>query len=279
MKKTLRKAMLPTICMLVVAVMSLTGVTYAWFTQGTTADVTGMKVEVSAADGGIQLRKVEGGSKTPWASSLNLDTTLSSVAPISSADGENFFGITVSDSDSSKYTVQKIEDTDAFVITKNIQLSNPGATPVTVALNEESVINAAANAGKTTDIHNAARVALIVTKHVEKAVEDGEEGETEIVEEKTTYIWAPEGGTYVALYGAIDTPENYLVATNNVSKEVTLAAGEDCEIYLPANPEMAENELLIVDVTVVVWLEGQDSDCKNSNAGGAFDVVLQLEVQ
>ena len=46
MKKTLRRAMLSTICMLVVAVMSLTGVTYAWFSQSTTAKVDGMTMEI-----------------------------------------------------------------------------------------------------------------------------------------------------------------------------------------------------------------------------------------
>ena len=40
--------------MLVVAVLSLTGITYAWFTSGTTATVSGMKVEVAVADGGVQ---------------------------------------------------------------------------------------------------------------------------------------------------------------------------------------------------------------------------------
>ena len=48
MKKTLRKAMLSTICMLIVAVMSLTGVTYAWFTMADNATVEGIEMNVIA---------------------------------------------------------------------------------------------------------------------------------------------------------------------------------------------------------------------------------------
>ncbi len=51
MKKKLFKAMLPTISLLLVAVMSLTGVTYAWFTSGKTATVESFDVNVKAIDG------------------------------------------------------------------------------------------------------------------------------------------------------------------------------------------------------------------------------------
>ena len=51
MKKKLFKAMLPTISLLLVAVMSLTGVTYAWFTSGKTAQVEAFDVKVKAVDG------------------------------------------------------------------------------------------------------------------------------------------------------------------------------------------------------------------------------------
>ncbi len=53
MKKSFRKAMISTICMLIVGVMSLTGVTYAWFTAGTQATVSSFNVDVTAASGGL----------------------------------------------------------------------------------------------------------------------------------------------------------------------------------------------------------------------------------
>ena len=60
MKKTLRRAMLSTICMLVVAVMSLTGVTYAWFSQSTTAKVDGMEMNIGTAGAGLQVSATGG---------------------------------------------------------------------------------------------------------------------------------------------------------------------------------------------------------------------------
>ena len=87
MKNNFRKAALSTICMLIVAVMSLTGVTYAWFTAGTTATVNGMQMQVSAADGGVQVSALTDSGWTNYAATVDLNTTLEEVKPVSSVDG------------------------------------------------------------------------------------------------------------------------------------------------------------------------------------------------
>ncbi len=278
MKKTLRSAMISTIAMLVVAVVSLTGVTYAWFTQGSTATVNGMNIEVSVAEGGIQIREDQGGSKTPWASTLNLNTGLKNVNPVSSADGVNFFTVTMDDTDSSKYTVEGLGTTDKtnYVITKNLQLTNPGATDVTVVLNAtNSTITSVENSSNnntSTEIYKAARVALIVS-----APAEGEGDEGELTTETYTYIWTPHDGQYVALVNTTTTADDYSTAKENVSESVSITSADKCEINLLANPGEAENRF--VNVTLVVWLEGQDGDCSNPNAGGAFDIALQFEIK
>ena len=50
-KMSFKRAALPVIATLLTAVISLTGVTYAWFTAGTTATVDQINIEVQAADG------------------------------------------------------------------------------------------------------------------------------------------------------------------------------------------------------------------------------------
>lgn len=276
MTKTLRKAMLSTICMLVVAVLSLTGITYAWFTSGTTATVNGMKVEVAVADGGIQIReKLADGGFSAWAASLDLKTTLQTVKPVSSTDGVNFFGVTLDATDSSKYQVAAVEPGNN-VITKNIQLTNPGATDVVVVLNaENSKITSMKNTSNNnteTAIYKAAKVAFIVGNKTVNA----ETGAVETT--NVTYIWTSESnGGYVGLYGAATEAKNYLTATDGVSKAVTITPSGSCEIKLPANTTTDASR--IVDVTIVAWLEGQDANCVNSNAGGAFDIALQFALK
>ena len=251
--------------MLVVAVLSLTGITYAWFTSGTTATVSGMKVEVAVADGGVQVREIKDGNTTPWADTLDLNTKHTTVKPVSSADGVNFFGVTLDTTDSTKYSVAAIDTATktANVITKTIQFTNPGATDVTIALNStNSTITAIKNdttgiEAANHNIHKAARVAIIV-------------GET-------TYIWTPHTGEYVALVGANATTADYHNVVSGTSETVEITSAGDCEITLPANPTTLESNF--VTVTLVIWLEGQDGNCVNVNAGGAFDVALQFEVQ
>ena len=52
MKQNLRKkALVPAIAMVVASVIALSGVTYAWFTTGNTASVTGLDVNVQTANG------------------------------------------------------------------------------------------------------------------------------------------------------------------------------------------------------------------------------------
>ena len=53
MKKQIRKAMICTIAMMVAAIVSLTGVTYAWFSQSDTSVVEGIELGIVAVDGGV----------------------------------------------------------------------------------------------------------------------------------------------------------------------------------------------------------------------------------
>ena len=62
---------------------------------------------------------------------------------------------------------------------------------------------------------------------------------------------------------------------SNVS--ATREIDDSFEIELLANASNAADRF--VNITLVVWLEGQDGDCSNPNAGGAFDVALQFEIK
>ena len=86
MKKQIRKAMICTIAMMVAAVVSLTGVTYAWFSQSETATVDGISMTVVSQTGGILMS----GTPAPtteqgWAYKLSVGYTESGLWPASTA--------------------------------------------------------------------------------------------------------------------------------------------------------------------------------------------------
>lgn len=259
MKNTMRKAMLSTIAMLVVAVMSLTGVTYAWFTAGEAAAVTGMSMEVTTADGGIEVR--EKGGDGIWKTTLELaDAKLSSVKPVSSSNGVNFFTAAINPENAAQIATTAVDTNGvaANVITRTLELRNTGVATVQVNLNGSEVVDKAnASSGFDTDIYKAARVAIIVGQ--------------------TTYIWSSDA-TDASYFGVKAASGgvffNAYEANASYTDTKVLTSIDDCKISLPG---LVDGEAQTVEVKVVAWLEGQDTDCVNNNAGGAFDIKLNFK--
>ena len=282
MKHNFRKAALSTICMLIVAVMSLTGVTYAWFTAGETATVNGMQMQVTAADGGVQVSAWKNNAWTNWASTVTLGSTMENVKPVSSIDGQNFFIIDTNDDDSTKAKIMKVTNEDTnYYMSNRIKLKNPGTEDITVSLSANTTLSDATFDGAvTTDIKDAARIAIIVTDVDGNVLQAGTNA-------NKTYIWAASDddnyfglnaeGTDVDLDGNGFVPST---ATSN-GESVTITSGSGCDINLPKmvkgeNGASVETEVF---VTIVVWIEGQDANCVNYNAGGSFDVQIQFAVE
>ena len=256
MKKTFRKAMLSTICMLVVAVMSLTGVTYAWFTQAETADVTGMTMEVAAANGGFMVSK----DGTDWVSTINFNETSTKLNPVSTVNAVNFYTAVVNTNDATSKTITTTA-TDANIWTNTFFAKNTGDTPVTVYLAAGSIFKDIAT-DDAKEAYKAARIAVFT-----KAP-----GASEFT---LQYIWgAGEKNLGVKGAGTITdrlTKDDTLIADVSNLKE-NLA---DCKFTLPGLVNGVEQ---VVEVKVVVWVEGQDVDCINKNASDSFAVDLDLTV-
>lgn len=264
MKNNFRKAALSTVCMLVVAILSLTGVTYAWFTAGENAVVNGMNVTVATAEGGVQVRgeNAPGEWSTTWQNELNLNVNANSIKPVSSADAIHFFTIDeVNPENANQYTVISVDKaTDSNIIVKKFQLSNPGADAIQVNLTGSTIENANQDAS-VKPIYQAARVALIVTG-----------GENSV----TYYLGATEGDSWNGFTATAD--ENNYATLGTTGSAKTTNTFEGCVINLPANPDNGDlTENKVVTVELVLWLEGQDADCTNANASGAFEVNLNFQ--
>ena len=81
MKKQIRRAMICTIAMMLMGIVSLTGVTYAWFSKSETAIVGGMNLGIISKEGGVLMSAKP--DPEEWGYRLNLDINESEYNPAS----------------------------------------------------------------------------------------------------------------------------------------------------------------------------------------------------
>lgn len=268
MNKTLRKAMISTIAMLVVAVMSLTGVTYAWFTQGTEAKVEGMQMSVQAADGGIQVSK----DGVNWANLITLTAEdgniREGVMPVSTVDAENFFKATIDRTNDKKITTAALspEEYAANIWEEEIWIRNTGSTEITVNLGDTAFVSKDAR-----NVNQAAKLAVFkITEEVDEETQDTSES-LELL-----YIFSDE--IYKGVNVASETSFEYASSgsATQISQPTKLqTSAGNCTITIPAG-EVNDAGVLeaIVKIKIVVWVEGQDAQCVNQNAASSFDLNL-----
>ena len=268
MNKTLRKAMISTIAMLVVAVMSLTGVTYAWFTQGTEAKVEGMQMSVQAADGGIQVSK----DGVNWANLITLTAEdgniREGVMPVSTVNAENFFKATIDRTNDKKITTVALtpEEYAANIWEEEIWIRNTGSTEITVNLGDTAFVSKDAR-----KVNQAAKLAVFkITEEVDEETQETSES-LELL-----YIFSDEN--YKGVKEASETSFEYASSGSatqiSTPTKLQTSAG-DCTITIPAG-EVNDAGVLeaIVKIKIVVWVEGQDAQCVNQNAASSFDLNL-----
>ena len=286
MNKTFRKAMLSTICMLVVAVVSLTGVTYAWFSQGTYSEVKGLEVQVESATGGILVAATsEYNSETPviptasnFLTSLDLSDVLemegafggtAGVSPVSTVGGANAWNFYTAEIDGATTITTAADEYRANVFTCYLYLMNTGSGEnLTVNLGgngDESPVTVISNTSDTNNIENAARLGLryVATRNVS---DGGPAATAGTVNDSKGYgIFSNQGAEYKGIQGASSTPFNKdTVGTNVAAVAPTVASS--WEIVIPQET--------IVVVELMVWVEGQDAACINANAGSDFKVTM-----
>ncbi len=262
MTKTLRKAMLSTICMLVVAVLSLTGITYAWFTSAKTATVTGMSMNVVAADGGLQIST---NATSGWANELTLeDATINDVQPVSTINAANFFKVEFNPANPDQFkTVENDKPTNVW--SQVLYIKNTGYNDITVDLTGTRFVDTDAE-GDARDISEAARLAVFVYDSLE-------------TDANKTLAFILGDEDYKAVKGT--STDYFTIATDTtyLEKPATLkTAAADCTFTVAGGDVDESGEFVenIVKIEVVVWVEGQDAECINKNASSGFNVELSL---
>lgn len=83
MRKQIRKAMICTIAMMLVAIVTLTGVTYAWFSQSDTSTISGIDISLVKVSGIIDIS--DEANPLKWGTTLPLDISRTDFMPASTA--------------------------------------------------------------------------------------------------------------------------------------------------------------------------------------------------
>lgn len=252
MKKTLRSAMLSTICMLVVAVMSLTGVTYAWFSAAETATVGGMEVSVGAAGEGFMVSE----DGTNWSSNVDFtgDVTKTELMPVSTVDAKKFYSATVKSTNGNATTIVAEEDAgtaeNGNVVSLTFFAKNTNTEDsVTIYLEQANIFSASENSGNK-EAYNAARMALLIGEEVK-------------------YIWGAGDTNYGVQAGGEIADCNTL--GGSIGTVTALKTNlQDCNFTIAADSQ--------VTITLLLWIEGQDAQCINKNAADTFNVNLGLTI-
>ncbi len=300
MKKNLaKKALLPALAMALASVIALSGVTYAWFTTGTTASVESLDVNVQTANG-IQVSL----DAQTWKSVITVDDILAAIggatayvdrsiqvpanaiAPMSSAgnvvDGkmQMFYGAYNENGNLDSVAQPEENGTGGNFIAFDLFFKASGENELTLnvgtAMSEVKCINLDAN-GVASEVGTDTAVRVAFVPMGTKANEDDARALT--VASGEALIWEPNdlrrnNGT---LGGNVEY-SGFKTGFQNIAEN---ALGES---QVQAVDTFNESTVIttldagITKVRVYIWLEGQDIDCVNSISNGDFSVNLMFSV-
>ena len=276
MKKNLvKKAVLPVFVALLCSVIALTSVSYAWFSLGNEASVTGMEMNVSGADG-LQISAT--GNAAEFQSTLKFtDKNATDVNPVST-DGTYNKGLkfyTGSIAEDGKLGNVELAGSSNY-ITFDIYVKVSSNT--TLQLDHDSVV-----AIKSGDLqtHLAARVAFVDLGSAAAA------GDAQKLDPTsgTVAIWEPNSDerSKAAQNANAETGKLGYTGVTGIAdgKKPTYSNGNVSTFDFIEENEGKSVELLELEagynkVRVYIWLEGQDVDCVNEVSGGTFTITLNL---
>lgn len=298
MNKTLRKAMISTIAMLVVGVMSLTGVTYAWFTQGTDATVTEFNVNVQAADGSLTLAIPNAQNVLTWSTTITPGAPANALRPVSNATGavDKFFHATISGADATKLgAINALDEATSTVGEGSDAKTYNNWYAFDFYINNmtntnQMTVTLKSNTGFTGNSAKALRIAFIQDGYMTDASGSFNSAVSYDQDEASTtktVIFEPNSAAEQSAQAAANATANggnttyAIISTDALNKSIYGAGdGKTAQTTTFDNTTTAIATLpanTVAKVTVVIWIEGQDVDCNNDIAAIAMTLPISLK--
>ena len=310
MKKNLRKkALVPALAMALAAVIALSGVTYAWFTTGTTANVNNLNVNVQTANG-IQL-SLDGKS---WKSTLTTDdlraaiTNASTVysgvciqlpsgeiAPVSSAGTVTggrmamYLGEYNEDGTLKSAALTDNNGSEGNYIAFDLFFKYSGNQALSLNVGEgQSVVSTISIAadGAASQLTGAAdmgtksavRVAFVPMGSFDTDAEARNQKDATV---ETALIWEPNSTARAAGSEGGSGKLDYVGFNGEFEAELetALPSGKVAAVTtFDTTSALMDLSKTYSKMRVYIWLEGQDVDCINNISNGDFQVTLQFAV-
>lgn len=288
MKKQIRKAMICTIAMMVAAIVSLTGVTYAWFTQGNQASVDGMSVTLASSNGGVLISETANAVDSEWKFSLTLTSATytnmkpASTAPGNISNGDLKFYEGVFDRGNTTDLTSKEVTGNTYFIKKDLFLRPINNNDEGKTIQFKPILTT-----QTGDITNQAIKIAIVNQgsYTYSTAIDAEAKDCKTSDKNNVAIcdFVPDthhktGTSQSGFYG-LKAEGTFSTTHTNTSNPNVL------EAYTPKYPDKATGATFpeftmttgqCQKVTVYIWFEGQDVDCINEIAENAKSIGISL---
>lgn len=290
--KGLRRKLLASITTLVVAIVSVAGSAYAWFTLSTTVDAK-MEFEVVAGDGLEIAYSLNGTNFSDYSSTVNIDFTEAgdgfALGAVTSTNGTNFNGIKV---EGQTYSM----DNDVGANTEGrwfeVQFKFRTQTEGAIKLDTNTAVVNTSHVGASVKAQDAVRLSFTnnattpATNIWEPNKGKGSYGGTYASNEGWKYFVdhavGDSAGAYNPLNGAIlnedgndttyfiyTTPRVVALNTHLTSNpnQTTVEDIVDLNANLGALAWSPEGEYSVATLTVRLWIEGFDAD--------AYDVIYK----
>lgn len=301
-----KKALLPALIAVICSVVALTSVSYAWFTLGDTASISNIDVNVVAVDG-IQISNYELKEwKGTWTADKFIENypVANKFAPVSTDGVVNLDGDTKGTLDMFTGAIDitgalKLEaDTKGnyYMFDIYVRLDKHN----TIQLAEESLVNLINPEDPRADL--AARVAFInLGTILFKDKNPNDHLDLEALNNPTAQgikIWEPNSTKHINENGVVcnecvnELPEEALddkcdkcgCTMGTIRYEGISATNGTKASVLTFDPNGADYDLFDLEagytkIRVYIWLEGQDADCHNKIASGAFRTLIQFKLK
>lgn len=285
--KAIRKQLLAAVAMVLVAAVALGSSTYAWFVASGTVKAEGMKVQAQAESG--ILIKEYGNSNAVFGTVATVTADAKTLYPASTNNLSVWYHATSSKSDASKYKADTQSSTYAsgdytLLNAKNESTIVPDDNQNNNAsLKDYRLVKQFAIRSATSDAMDKSALAITDVKvsgtsgseNFNKAIRVGVKVTTGGASDSKFYVYTP-GNT-----GAFTLNAGYLAQSETGITEKVNAATDKTDILTLENNSIPANDAGLI-VSIFMWYEGEDSECKTSNlinaSGGITPDVLSASV-
>lgn len=262
MKKSRKRLLISSVAMLLVAMLALGTATFAWFTTSTTATADQLSVKtIKSSELQVSSASVD------WTDTLHYAKTNVILKPASSVDGTNWYAATAAakgafDADVNTVAPIASDKLSDYVLVDQLNVRNNGNADVTGATISFSISETEANSGKyfriaivpvatkggtiaqASDFANNVYGGESTTQTANAVSSVTVSGETKTL--NTSAITAKAGSS-------VTYPVGNLQGKESIGNNATTGEAKFYNIYL--------------------WFEGQDSDCKDANAGNLISSI------